>query len=204
VTIGKGVPVPTYADMEGNPAHYAALRLREEGIFTGEQLGEDAFFHPERTVTRGEFLTMAVRALTDQEITPVLQTGFADDAQTASWVRPYASAALKAGLIQGSGSSDGGLYLSSDRVITRAEAAVILNGALSLEDTEVVTTVFAGEAAAAWAVQPAANLQAEGLLPAAGPLSQELTRAEAATLLTAAMDHQQEQEEPKKWFFGLF
>ena len=49
----------TYTDMGDNPAHYAALRLREAGVFSGEIFGSEAFFCPAQTVSRAQFLTMA-------------------------------------------------------------------------------------------------------------------------------------------------
>lgn len=204
VNIDKSAAAHTYTDLQEDGTHYAALRLWEEGIFVGEQIGEESFFHPDTPVTRGEFLAMALKALSSQEVTPVLKTGFADDEETPAWVRPYASAALKAGIVQGSAGSDGALRLLSDSVITRAEAAVMMSKAMELPDTDISAAVFSGTETASWAIQSAVNLQQAGVLStAAGPLSQPLTRAEAAKLLVAAMDEQQ-QEKPKKWFFGLF
>lgn len=50
----------TYADMDGDPAHKAAIRLAEEGIFVGECMGGAYFFQPDTAVTRGEFVAMAM------------------------------------------------------------------------------------------------------------------------------------------------
>ena len=52
----------TYADMDGDPAHKAAIRLAEEGIFVGECMGGAYFFQPDAAVTRGEFVAMAMNA----------------------------------------------------------------------------------------------------------------------------------------------
>lgn len=204
IEISRSDAAHTYADMEGNGAEYAALRLSEQGLMTGEQIGGTYFFHPDELITRGEFLTLTVQALSQQEVTPVLMTGFSDDADTPAWVRPYASAALKAGIIHGSASSSGELLLLSEQPLTMAEAAVMLDNALSLEQADVSATVFASDTTV-WAVQPAANLQQAGLLPVGGgSLSQTVTRAEAAKLLCTAMDQQQETSSEGKWFFGLF
>ena len=52
----------TYADMEGNPAHKASIRLAEEGIFVGSYVNGSYFFDPDQPVSRAEFLTMAMAA----------------------------------------------------------------------------------------------------------------------------------------------
>lgn len=38
----------TYADMEGNPAHKASIRLAEEGIFVGSYVNGSYFFDPDQ------------------------------------------------------------------------------------------------------------------------------------------------------------
>ena len=49
-----------YADLDGSPAHKAALRLAEEGIFVGEYRNGQYFFDPDQTVSRAEFLSLAM------------------------------------------------------------------------------------------------------------------------------------------------
>ena len=41
----------TYADMEGNPAHKASIRLAEEGIFVGSYVNGSYFFDPDQPVS---------------------------------------------------------------------------------------------------------------------------------------------------------
>ena len=76
----------TYADMDGNPAHFAALKLAEEGILIGERMGNNYFFNPDKVVSRGEFVAMAITCLGFEVVTPVTKTGFADDSDTPTWV----------------------------------------------------------------------------------------------------------------------
>lgn len=52
----------TYADLEGSAAHKAAIRLAEEGILVGESHGGRYFFQPDQTVSRAEFLALAMDA----------------------------------------------------------------------------------------------------------------------------------------------
>ena len=78
----------TYADMDGNPAHKAAISLAERGIFVGEQMGETWFFRPEASVTREEFLAMAMDTVEMDTLPQVQMTGFADDESFSTWARP--------------------------------------------------------------------------------------------------------------------
>ena len=45
-----------YADMDGDPAHKAALRLAETGVYVGQQVDSRYFFQPDATVSRAQFL----------------------------------------------------------------------------------------------------------------------------------------------------
>lgn len=198
VKIEKKQPDTCYADMAGNSAHYAAIRLSEEGIFVGEKLGDQYFFDPDKPVTRGEFVAMAMNALCDVEITPVTRTGFADDDLTPVWIRPYASGALKAGVINGITAADGSRIFCSANVLTRGEAAVILNNALRIADAQAAGS-FSDEAAIpAWAYQAAVNVSSAGVLPVYGDnsmrLMDEVTRAQAAQMLVNAMDERARQD----------
>ena len=42
VTIQKQSTTVSYSDLEGDPAHYAALRLAEAGVYTGRKVGDGA------------------------------------------------------------------------------------------------------------------------------------------------------------------
>ena len=178
----------TYADMDGDPAHKAAIRLAEEGIFVGECMGGAYFFQPDAAVTRGEFVAMAMNAAGMEALEDVERTGFADDVSIPTWAKPYVSSALKAGLVQGSRSSDGQVVFQAEEPITAAEAAVLLDRALQV--TDVSADTLAEEGIPTWAAQSAANLATCGVLSLDGGLSAPLTRGEAAELLCGALELQ--------------
>jgi hypothetical protein len=210
IKIDKPSTKVTYADMGGQPAHYAALRMAEQNVFTGERVGQDYYFYPDRDVTRGEFIAMALQAVgMAEDLVPTTRTGFADDARTPAWMKPYAAAALKAGIIAGVSAPDGGAILAHDAVLSKAEAAVILNNAIRLTDAGAAP-VFADEAAIpVWAYQAAVNLEAAGVLQTdsegAIGLSDSVSRAEAVTMLESALEVQrQNQQKPGllSWAFG--
>ncbi len=187
----------TYADMSGHPACNAALRLAAEGVLVGECMGDTYFFQPDATVTRGQFVSMAMDALDVDALEDVTTTGFADDTSIPQWAKPYAAAALKDGLVQGSLDSAGQAVFQADTPITRAEATVFLNRILNVTDVSAET--FA--AAPAWAAQSAANLASCGMLEEDAVLSDTLTRAQAAQLLVDAMAVAEERDDGWLSFF---
>ena len=176
----------TYSDMEGDPAHKAAIRLAEEGIYVGECMGGAYFFQPDAAVTRGEFVAMAMDAAGVEALAGVERTGFADDEAIPTWAKAYAASALKAGLVQGSRGADGQVVFQAEEPITAAEAAVLLDRALQVTDVSAET--WAAEGVPAWEAQSAANLTTCGVLPAGSSLGETLTRGEAAQMLCSALE----------------
>ncbi|WP_335342087.1 Ig-like domain-containing protein [Pseudoflavonifractor phocaeensis] len=185
VKIEKPDTKVAYADLDGHPAHRDAIRLAEEGVFVGECVGEQYFFQPDALVTRGEFLAMAMDTAEVETLAGVTRTGFADDEDIPTWAKPYVSAALMGGLIQGSRDEAGQVVFQANDPITRAEAAVMLDRMLGV--TDVDAGAFGLAEAPVWAAQAAANLTTCGVLEG-GSLGDSLTRAEAAGLLRASLD----------------
>ena len=185
VKIEKPDTKVTYADLDGHPAHKAAIRLAEEGVFVGEGMGGAYFFQPDAAITRSEFVAMAMNAAGVDTLEGVTRTGFADDESIPTWAKPYVSSALKCGLVQGTADEEGKVVFRAEDSITTAEAAVLLDRVLSVTDVDAQT--FAADAPA-WAAQSAANLSTCGVLPADAGLTETLTRGEAAELLCAALD----------------
>lgn len=194
IEISKPTSKLTYADMENEPAYYAALRLNEAGIFTGEKLGNEYFFKPEALVTRGEFLA-AVMCLANTEITEdSVSAGFADDDVTPTWVKPYITTALQNGFITGVTTTEGELVFRSQAYLTKAEAAVIIDNILGLGDCTQVMSY--DDIVPAWAVQAATNLENNGILKNIGisGMSSSITRSDMAMMLSSMMDVMKENE----------
>ena len=185
-----------YADMANVTGHREALRLAEDGLLVGEQMGERYFFHPEQAVSRAQFTALAMAAAQVETMEGVTLTGFADDPVMASWAKPFVSSALKCGLVTGSLDPNGQVVFQADEAITAAEAAVILDRALNITD---VSADF--DAAPAWASQSASNLASCGVISADSDLDAVLTRAQAAQLLSGALDVMENREDG--WFFDF-
>ena len=180
----------TYADLTGHPVQKSAVRLAEEGIYVGRYVDGRYFFDPDQTVTRAQFLTMAMSVAGLEDLEGVTLTGFSDDDAIPTWAKGAVSAALKAGVVQGSKNESGAPVFGADDTITRAEATVMLDNLLDI--TDVPVEVFSIDGAGHWAAQAAANLSASGIIRAdtagAVQLADTLTMADAAEMLDGALD----------------
>ena len=179
----------TYSDLEGHPIQKSAIRLAEEGIYVGRYVNGRYFFDPDQTVTRAQFLTMAMSVAGLEDLEGVTLTGFSDDDTIPTWAKGAVSAALKAGVVQGSRNESGAPVFGAGDSISRAEAAVMLDNLLEI--TDVPVAVFSSDADH-WAAQAAANLSASGIIRAdtagAVQLADTLTMADAAEMLDGALD----------------
>lgn len=201
--IRKPATKVTYADMSGQASYNAALKLAERDILVGERVGDAYYFHPDEPVSRSQFIAMAMSALDSEPLQETMTTGFADDEAIPTWCKGYVSAALQQGVIRGYANDDGRVVFSPDGLVTRAEAAVMLDRMLSV--TDVAATTFYADTATApsWAFQAAVNLESAGVLTtdAAGALALDdtLTRGQCAEMLAGALDVV-EARETTGWF----
>lgn len=191
VRIEKANTKVTYADMDGVPAHKAALHLAEQGILIGECMGGEYFFQPDLPVTRDQFVALAMNTVGLERLEGISRTGFADDDGIPTWAKGYVSSALKSGAIQGT-VTDSGVTFNPGSTITRAEATVLLDRLLQVSDAAATTTLFSDlDAAPAWAYQAAMNLESVNVLRANAQgalcLNDGMTRADAAEMLDAAL-----------------
>ncbi len=181
----------TYTDMTGDPAHFAALRLREEGVFSGESFGSEAFFDPEKPVSRAEFLTMAAVVADLAMPTAAVSTGLSDDQSIPAWAQSYVAAGLLSGVVQGSADGLGNRVFRAQDAITRAEAAAIVDRCLTLPDDGREMAFADREEVPAWAAQSVVNTTAGGLVPVFSDntvrANAPVTRRDAALMLYAML-----------------
>jgi len=130
VTILKPADAKQYQDTVGQDCRFAAEWMRHTGIFVGENLAETACFSPEKTVTRGEFVTMLVKTLEIPVDEGLVYTGYTDEIPT--WLQPYLAAAVRSGLTAGLENPE---VFDPYAVITTAEAAVMISNGLELAQT---------------------------------------------------------------------
>ena len=196
IVIEKQSSKVTYSDMTGEAAAYAAQRLAEEEIYIGRNMGGLYCFDPGETFTREEFLALAMDIVEMEPLEDVTLTGFYDDESISVWAKGYVSAAVMGGAVQGSLNENGQAVFRGDAEISYAEAAVIIDRLLAIDDVAAAPTM----AVPAWAAQSAANLEAVSVIPANAQLNDSLTRSDAAQMLSAMLDVV-ESREKKGWLW---
>ena len=204
IQIEKPATKVSYADMDGHPACNAALRLAEENIFIGPSMNGIHYFQPNSPVTRIEFLTMVMEALDKDVSAGITVTGFYDDDAIQTWAKPYVASALKTGCVQGSISADGKIVFCADNAITHTEAAVLLDRMLNVSDVSVETWGGDNTLIPSWACQAVMTLESAGVLCETSDYATlsngTVTRADAAQMLSSALDLLQMRAETQNWF----
>lgn len=185
IEIGKNKAGLTYSDMAGNPAHFAALCLAQNGIMTGETIGGCSFFRPTQTVTRSEFIAMTT-ALAELPVEPTEQTDFADDSGLSAWAKPFISTAAASGLVSGYQTAGGLAEIRGENPITLAEASVIVNNLLNETMDGLQYTISETHPEMDWAQSAVSSLERLDVLsPLAGMRSESepITRQDACEML---------------------
>lgn len=180
----------SYADMVNHPAHNAAIRLAAEDIYIGAYMDGAYYFQPNQTVSRSEFLVLAMATVDIPALEGVAVTGFFDDDAIAVWAKPYVSSALKSGMIQGSIAKNGEIVFRGSDTITLAEASVILNRMLSVTDVSADLSQYSEAAIPTWVGQAVENLASVNILNETqnSALEECLTRADVAEMLAGALN----------------
>lgn len=177
ITILKPTDASQYTDTVGKDCRFAAEWMRNSGIFVGETVAESTCFSPSKEVTRGEFVTMLVKALdipTDEELT---YTGYTDE--VPQWLQPYLAAAMRSGLTAGLPDQEA---FGADQIITGAEVSVLLQNALDLTAGQEMSAEEESTVPA-WAQASLSALSRNGIaLEAEVPM----TRGQAAQVLYQA------------------
>lgn len=157
ITILKPTDAAQYTDTLGKECRFAAEWMRNTGIFVGETLGQESCFGPEKTVTRGEFVTMLVKAL-DLPVEEELPVLYSDE--IPSWLKPYVAAAVRAGLTADLPQRE---TFGAGEAITGTEAASLLQNALDTQAFAYLTGEPLTRSDAAQALYTASRLSREGL-----------------------------------------
>ena len=190
ITITRPKTAMVFADMDGHWAHNAALTMAEEGLMQGRQIGNTVCFSPDETVSRGEFLVMAMHAAGITNVPAAQTTGFADDDAIPTAMKGYVATAVRMGYIQGR-AAEGQKLFCPDDPITRAEAAVMLGNMLDAAVPTVKPVFRDADGVPEWAYDALSALNALGVMSGTGSgiiaANVTLTRAQAAQILCAVM-----------------
>ncbi len=170
-----------YSDMTEKPEAGAAAVLAAEDIFVGEKVGSEWYFHPEKTVTRGEFLVMAMKLFDiETELLAADDSGFADKGAFTAVQDRYITTAADLGIVYGMDTEAGRGFFPNEN-ITAEQAAMIVSRMASLCGRAFgeAVPVSAGEMITD---EDLATLAAAGVA-VPSERGEALTRAEAAALL---------------------
>lgn len=183
IEIKKPTDKQVYADMAGDDDAFTAMWLKDQGLFTGSKVGGNLCFEPEKAVSRGEFLVMAMNVVEAEAKSSAMTTGFADEADTPEWLQPYIVSALADGMISGTQSEDGICFLPQAE-LTRAEATVMLQNMLQLPVSNVQSVAAFEEAPMpVWAKDAVSALSAAGIRLDMTDAEAAMTRRDAARVL---------------------
>ena len=130
-----------YRDMEDREEYNAAVAMSAMGIMNGRQVGDDLYFCPDETVSRAEFVTMAMKCAGIRADSTLTSTYFDDDGDISVSLKGYIATAQRIGLINGD-FKGGQLLFSPNEEITKYEAAKILASVIG-SDGEGEESVFA-------------------------------------------------------------
>ena len=182
VKIVKPTDKAMYQDLAGDTLAYTAMWLKDRGVYTGKRIAGNLCFEPEGTLTRGEFLVMAMKLLGAEPESARLTSGFADESKTPAWMRQYIVSAFKSGMVSGVTSPDGMVFRPSSN-LTRAEAAVMLQNILDLPQSQEAAVFSEDCAVPVWAQASVSALESAGISIPVTTSAENLTRREAAELL---------------------
>ena len=174
ITILKPTDARQYSDTKGTSCRFTAEWMKNAGIFSGENLAGNPCFNPQQEVTRGEFVTMLVKALEIPAEPDIALTGYSDE--IPQWLQPYLAAAVRSGLTANLPDQN---VFGADVVITGAEAAVMLQNALDLKVEVLEPASSQEETSPVWARAALQALSTREITLGTGAL----TRSQAADAL---------------------
>ena len=190
LTINKPSTSIEYVDMVSSPLYNAALSVTEAGIMSGTQIGEANYFYPSKTVSRADFLVMAMNSIGIKEVADSDKTVFYDDADIPEAAKGYIATAYELGYIKGTYEGDKLCFLPNDP-ISRAEAAVIVCNMIDVATPTITPTFNDSGDIPAFASSAVASLNYMGILQAEnGNISanSDLSRGDAAKILSLVIE----------------
>ena len=143
ITVSKRMSEVKYVDMQNRPEYNAAVTMTAMGIMGGKVIGDGVYFTPDDTVTRAEFLAMAMKAVGVRADSTLTSTYFDDNDKIPTPLLGYVATAQRIGIIHGT-FTDGELLFNPNDAITKYDAAVIM-AKLSGASADGELPVFADE-----------------------------------------------------------
>lgn len=174
-----------YADMTDRSEYNAAVAMSALGVMSGRLLGDGKYFMPDETVSRAEFVAMAMKAAGMKADTSLSRTFFDDNTEIPTALVSYVATAQRLGIVDGD-FTEAGLVFEPNRGITKNEAARIIGSILGLKLSEEDEVYFENASVSASARSSVAAMFTIGIFD--GDIesfsgTDIVTRAEAAEYL---------------------
>lgn len=116
ITVKKPSECRAFADLTGSLDQFEAMWTAAAGLTGGRSIGGTLCYLPQETVSRAEFLVMAMELL-DVPVDDTLQvSGFADADDAPAWLQPYLASAMRRGIVNGMVSERGLVFRPNEPV----------------------------------------------------------------------------------------
>lgn len=130
-----------YNDMTDRREYNAAVAMSALGIMNGRVIGDGKYFMPDETVSRAEFVAMAMKAAGMRADSSLTSSFFDDNSEIPASLVGYVATAQKVGIIDGD-FTERGLIFEPNKTITKNEAARIMCAIMGIvgsdEDAEYI------------------------------------------------------------------
>lgn len=184
-----------FGDITDCNTYNAALTMAERSLMSGTDSDGVTYFVPSQTISRAEFLTVAMKAVGINAPVGADIAVFDDDADISGEFKGYVNTAYRLGLVNGS-ELDGLLCFLPNESITKAEAAVIINKLISeageVSAPLVTQTIAEISSAPTWASDAINTVCSLGIISddGDGRISSEsvVTRGETAEMIEAMIE----------------
>lgn len=174
-----------YVDMTDSKSYNAAVAMTAMGIMSGTRVGDDMYFSPDGTVSRAEFVAMAMKVLGVRADSTLTKTYFDDNDEIPKSLVGYVATAARIGVVNGSFDTDG-LYFRPNDSVTKCEAAIIMSNLLEIKaDSAVFSEIDGISEVPVWARASVGAMYSIGVFDnsESADLNEALSRESAAEYL---------------------
>ena len=130
-----------FADMTDRSEYNAAVAMSALGVMSGRTMGDGKYFMPDETVSRAEFVAMAMKAAGMRADSSLSHSFFDDDTEIPTALVSYVATAQRLGIVDGD-LTEAGLIFEPNRGITKSEAAGIIGGILGVAASDEECAYF--------------------------------------------------------------
>ncbi len=189
ITVSERLSEVIYRDMLDRDEYGAAVALTAMGIMDGRVIGDGVYFSPDASVTRAEFIAMALKTR-GIKASADTATYFDDNGDIPAPLMGYAATAQRMGIVDCT-FKDGKLLMRPNDAITKYEAAVIMANILG-ESVNGEVPVFSDYTSVpVWARPSVYTMCALGIFDGSSETiggQSAITRAECASYLYKMLD----------------